>query len=341
MEKYKKYMDSVEPSPELRERLLGLEVPKKRPAWAKYGAIAAAVVLALGLGAFGLSRLDGSIELGDPDPVQCMFPEPVESGAAIGEVAIEGNYSGPESEGTKTIGGYEVPVFDGLAIRYFMLPYIAYGEAQGESAASLAPPVGVEGRDLTEEEILNLLGGETALTVHLNWGGYTVSGYVMAYEDGSVWRASVTGKGENGYFTLVMCPDALPQECCIVEGREENVTDVWGVQVAGYYGGIYGEGANREVWFPESREVEFLANGVGCRFTFYGPEGEADMVTTMVSRFVRWAVLEGLELDALTPGWEPETDASSGTAGAAPSQGPQGEVSTPAYDPSASRGPEN
>ena len=134
-----------------------------------------------------------------------------------------------------------------------------------------------------------------------------------------------------------MCPDVLPQECCIVEGRAENVTDVWGVEVTGWYGGIYGEGANREVWMPESREVEFLANGVGCRFAFYGLEGEGESVEFMVARFVRLAVLDGLELDALTPGWQPEPSEvlNSGDSGASPSQGPAGEVSTPAYDPTA------
>lgn len=333
MKKYCEYMDSVEVSPELHDRLMGLAGKRPPALWKKYGAMAAALVLVAGLGVFGLGRLGGNIELGDPDPVQCAAP--VESSAAIGEIAIE-DPNAPDVGGTKTIGGYEVLVHDGMAVSYFMLPYIAYGEQNGESAAfSLAPPVGVERRELTEEEIWNLLGGEEALVTHLDWGGYEVSGYVMAYEDGTIWRAAIFGTSAEGHFELTMCPDALPQECCIVEGREENVTDVWGVEVTGWYGGIYGEGENQEVWLPESRVAEFLANGVGCRFTFYGPEGEREMVEDKMSRFVRLAVLEGLELDALTPGWEPEPSAVLGDSGSSPSQGPSGEVTTPAYDPTA------
>lgn len=335
MEKYKRYMDSVEVSPELHEKLMGLGGRKKPAPWKKYGAMAAALALVIGVSALGLTRWGGNAELGDPEPVQCMSPVPVESSAAIGEIAVE-DPNAPDTEGTKSIGGYEVP--GGEVVSYLMLPYIAYGEKSGESAASLAPPAGVERRELTETEILNLFGcGEEALSVHLNWGGYELSGYVMAYEDGTVWRAAVFGTSEEGHFELIVCPDVLPQECCIVEGRAENVTNVWGVDVTGWYGGIYGEGENREVWLPESREVEFLANGVGCRFCFYGLEGEADMVVTMVSRFVRWAVVEGLELDALTPGWKPEPseEPNYGDSGASPSQGPAGEVSTPGYDPTA------
>ena len=338
MKRYKDYMDGVEPSEELRERLLGLTDPKQRPAWAKYGAVAAALVLAVGLGAFGISRLSGEPELGGNTELGVPEIAPVESSYPAQAIA-PGDLPGG-SEGTRTMGGYEVA--QGEVMSYYMLPYIAYAEESGETAMSIAVPDGVESRDLTEEEIRNLFGGEAALTTHLNWGGYAVHGYVMAYEDGTVWRAAVFGKAENGYFTLTMCPDELPLECCLAMGRAETVTDVFGVQVAGYYGGIYGEGENREVWLPESREVEFLAHGVGCRFTFYGPEGEAGMVEELVSRFVRLAVVEGLNLNALTPGWEPEAP-YGGAVDPRPSQGPveeQTEAYTPAYDPGASKSPE-
>ena len=56
MRNYKKYMDGVEVSPELHERLSHL-TPAKGPApWKKYGALAAALVLVVGAGALGLSR---------------------------------------------------------------------------------------------------------------------------------------------------------------------------------------------------------------------------------------------------------------------------------------------
>lgn len=334
MKKYREYMDSVEVSPQFHEKLTGLTGEKRAAPWKKYGAMAAALALVAGLGVFGLGRLGGNTEQEWGDLEESF------SAAANMEVSREDSAGAEQSVGTQTIGGYEVPGSDGMVVSYYMLPYIAYGEQSGGTAASLAPPVGVERRELTEEELLNLFGGEAALTYHLDWSGYEISGYVMAYEDGTVWRAAVFGTSDEGHFELTMCPDMLPQECCIVEGRAENVTEVWGVEVTGWYGGIYGEGENREVWLPESRVVEFLANGVGCRFIFYGPEGEGEMVATMVSRFVRWAVLEGLELDALTLGWEPEApvEPSYGDSGVSYSQAPAGEVSTPAYDPTAGNG---
>ena len=333
MKRYKDYMDGVEPSEELRERLLGLNAPKKRPAWAKYGAVAAALVLVAGLGVLGARYLGGEPELGVPEiaPVESSYPA---------QAVAPGDLPGG-SEGTRTMGGYEVA--QGEVMSYYMLPYIAYGESSGGVALSLVVPDGVTSRTLTQEEITAFFGGESALTTHLNWGGYTLSGYVMAYEDGTVWRAHLYGeKGNEAHFGLTVCPDELPLECCLAMGRAETITDVFGVQVAGYYGGIYGEGANREVWLPESREVEFLAHGVGCRFTFYGPEGESGMVEEQVSRFVRLAVTEGLELNALTPGWEPEAP-YGGAVDPQPSQGPveeQTEAFTPAYDPGASKSPE-
>ena len=59
MRNYKKYMDGVEVSPELHERLSHL-TPAKGPApWKKYGAMAAALVLVVGAGALGLIRTPG------------------------------------------------------------------------------------------------------------------------------------------------------------------------------------------------------------------------------------------------------------------------------------------
>lgn len=324
MKRYKNYMDTVEPSADLHDRLMSLNTPKRINRWLRYTSIAAALVLVVGVGAFAVSRMGGNTELGDA--------EAVESSTAIGEIAIEPG--GAQETAPSTMGGYEVPSPDGLVVSYYMLPLIRYSRVSGGSAASLAPPVGVESRELTEEEILNLLGGKAAIGTHLDWGGYELRGSVMAYEDGAVWRAHLFGKGENGYFALTMSPNVVPADCCVVvsEGRE-NVTEVWGVEITGCYGGIYGEGANREVWLPESREVSFLAGGVGCRFTFYGAEGEAAMVEDKVARFVRLAIVDGLELNALTPGWEPEPVESSVLYDAAPSQAP--ELTTPAYDPNA------
>ena len=316
MKRYKTYMDAVEASPQFRRRLMELKAPQKAPIRRRYGALAAALALTLGLGIFGAARLSrGRAPLGQVSrpAAEARWEEPATEPAVV---PVDGVPEWVEGEYNPMKGGYEVA--DGETASYFFLPWIRYGEKGAESAPSLAPPVGVERRELTQTEMEDLLGGEANLTAHLNWGGYEMAGHVMAYEDGTVWRAMVSGRADDGHFTLTMRPGALPQECCVVENREECVTRVWGVEVSGYYGGIYGEGADREVWLSESREVEFIAHGVGCRFAFYGPEGEAERVETMVARFVRLAVLEGLALDALTPGWEPpvETASPGGDGGA-------------------------
>ena len=57
MKRYSDYMDKIEVSDTLHQRLVELEPPKKRPAaWKKYGGLAAALVLVAGVGAWGLSR---------------------------------------------------------------------------------------------------------------------------------------------------------------------------------------------------------------------------------------------------------------------------------------------
>ena len=48
--------------------------------------------------------------------------------------------------------------------------------------------------------------------------------------------------------------------------------------------------------------MEFIANGVGCRFTIYGLEGQGAAVEEMVSRFVRQAILEGFYLQNVLQG---------------------------------------
>ena len=82
-------------------------------------------------------------------------------------------------------------------------------------------------------------------------------------------------------------------------GEQRTVTDVWGVEVSGVKdAGAYGD-TERGVYMDVSREVEFIANGVGCRLTGYGTQD--GVVEELVSRFVRWAVLEGLDLSGISP----------------------------------------
>lgn len=309
MKNYKSYMDRVHVSDEFHNRLLHLEPQKpRRPAWQKYGALAACAALLIGAWAFAMSRPDlwGSLSERfhpDAEPVPCAAPS-----AAGATEAIDLAPADPDDitePGMKTIPGFEVPENRAGVdvVSYYMLPWIDYGE-QGAPVTSqvsidYAAPEGSTFRELTREDVLALTGGEEALNTLLAWDGFEFSGSVTFNSDSTVWEMCLAGKRDDLYFQLELAPDALPRTCVVVEPHA--TTAIWGVEVTGRYGGIHGEGENREVWMPESREVEFLANGVGCRFALYGLEGQGEAVETMVSRFVRHAILEGLNLSAVTP----------------------------------------
>lgn len=187
------------------------------------------------------------------------------------------------------------------------LPRVDYGERgqSGGSEADIALPEGSFFRDLTGEDLEALLGEWAG---ELEREGAELSGNAVLLPDGTPWTAHVFGRrisgGEEDFsFSLAMAPDALPLTCAA--SPADGVTDCWGVEVTGRYGGIYGEGAGREVWLPESREVEFVAGGVGYRFRFYGPEGEGEWVESMVGRFLRYGILGGgADLDSLAVGPE-------------------------------------
>ncbi|MCI8422092.1 MAG: hypothetical protein HFF50_00950 [Lawsonibacter sp.] len=186
------------------------------------------------------------------------------------------------------------------------LPRLNYGSQDGMSsdAASIALPEGSFIRDLTEGDLSALLGGEDILCTRLGWGDAAVSGYCIFTPEGKSWEVTLTGRhiaggAEDFYAVLTLAPDTLPLPCAV--SPADGVTLCWGVEVVGRRGGTYGEGANREVWLPESREVEFLAHGVGCRLTVYGREGEGELAETIASRFVRYMIADGgVDLDCLT-----------------------------------------
>lgn len=349
MKNYKSYMDRVTVSEELHEKLLDLEEPKKasrRPAWRRYGALAACAALLAGVGAFGLSRLvSGQARMtADVVPVQSAAPSTPaiwENLDLWGEVAAIAPVEGDDIEpGMKTIPGFEVRENRaGMdVVSYYVLPWLGYGEQSGGSAASIAVPEDCVRRELTQDDVLALVGGEQARDVLLAWEDMELTGGVFHHADGQVWVLDLWGESDDCAFSLRLSPEVLPPSCMVCP--TDHTTEVWGVEVAGRRGGAFGRGADREVWMPESREVEFIANGVGCSACFYGLEGQVEAVETMVSRFVRHAIIEGLNLSAVTadgavfpdPAPVPSRPAGSNPT-AAPSVGPQG-ASTEPYDPS-------
>ncbi|MBD5133289.1 MAG: DUF3379 domain-containing protein [Clostridiales bacterium] len=298
MKKYKEYMDNVRASDTLHQRLLGLEASGKRPIpWKRYGTMAAALALVVGLGTWWLSRE----EVYDPLLVDYGPFAPEIADEPVPDIALveAGDVTEP---GMKTIGGYEVisGSGDNAIAAYCMLPYIEYGPpSSGGAAASLVPPAGGL-RETTRDDVLALVGGEDALTAHLNWGGCELSGTVGFEADGTVWMMSLWGKGADTAFNLELSPDRMPPTCCVVIGEKRTITDVWGVEVSGVNSaGAYGD-TERGVYMDVSREVEFIAKGVGCRLKVYGTQDGA--VEELASRFVRWAVLEGLDLSGISQG---------------------------------------
>lgn len=316
MKRYQDYMDTVEVSDTLHEKLSRLGAPKKKPAmWKRYSAAAAALVLVLGLGGWGLSRVPNN-ELGGEVPATA--PE-----LAVSEPAIAPGTAlpvpMPNSPGMETMGGYEVRYGEGenSTVAYYMLPIIFYNEAEQEMVADIALPVGVYRRDLTPEEIEALFRGSHNLTEHLNWGDYTIYAHAMLNRDGSLWMLCVAGtKGDSGleHFLLEVCPGKLPPSCLYYESGRLN--NIWERDVyAESYDSLEGS----------SRRVSFVDRDYGYRFEITG--FKAGEITERVSRLVRWVIAgDGLRFapDAAEP---------------IPPTG--GEMSTPAYDPNAavSQGP--
>lgn len=295
MRQYKSYMDHVKVSGDLHRRLAELEGPGKRPVpWVKYASLAAALALVCGLGVWGLGKVPG----GPGQLAACFMPTvaPELGGLDEPDIALEepGDAAQP---GMRTLGGYEVAE-DGAAA-YYVLPYIEYGPPSGSVMnSSLARPDG-ELRDAGRDDVLALVGGEEALTAHLNWGECEFRGTVGFEADGTVCMMSLWGEGADTAFSLEVSPGRIPPTCYVVIGEERTITDVWGVEVSGVNrAGAYGD-AERGVYMDVSRELQFIAKGVGCRLKVYGTQDQA--VEELASRFVRWAVLEGLDLSAISP----------------------------------------
>lgn len=319
MRQYKNYMDHVKVSGDLHRRLAELEGPGKRPVpWVKYASLAAALALVCGLGVWGLGKVPG----GPGQLAACFMPTvaPELGGLDEPDIALEepGDAAQP---GMRTLGGYEVAE-DGAAA-YYVLPYIEYGPPSGSVMnSSLARPDG-ELRDAGRDDVLALVGGEEALTAHLNWGECEFRGTVGFEADGTVCMMSLWGEGADTAFSLEVSPGRIPPTCYVVIGEERTITDVWGVEVSGVNrAGAYGD-AERGVYMDVSRELQFIAKGVGCRLKVYGTQDQA--VEELASRFVRWAVLEGLDLSAISPDGAKPVEADPGYSVGEPNWDDSGE----------------
>lgn len=294
MKQYKKYMDNIQASDTLHQRLLNLEAPAKRPAaWKKYGAAAAALALVAGVGGYGawaahINSLDSPLP---PYPAgyQEKGPEMAEP-----DIAVEGPNESLDP-GMKTIGGYEVYGEDrgpNTAVSYYMLPYIEYGKAASQTQMALdwdVPPGSVK-RDLTQADFAALFGGEDALSVHLGWGDYEITGWAAWTADGSFWGAFINGyKGPLDHFELAFTAGDVLPPTCIAYGEDGVVNQIWDVPVTAWgHDGRDGCG----------RRVELLHDGYGFRFDLTATgAGQAE---ELVSRATRWIIVEGMAADSIT-----------------------------------------
>lgn len=301
MRQYKSYMDHVKVSGDLHRRLAELEGPGKRPVpWVKYASLAAALALVCGLGGFGAwaAHINSRRALlrSDPSAYQGVYPEV--GGVNEPDIALEepGDAAQP---GMRTLGGYEVAE-DGAAA-YYVLPYIEYGEEQGvEMPLDWDVPPGAVKRELTQEDIAALLGGEDVLADHLAWGvQYVLTGWAAWYEDGSFWGAYINGVCPNygapaSKFEFAVTEGQLPPTCIVYPGSVEQ--NIGGVMVTA-------NSCETTDYFAESvpvsiRQVSFLAENYGYRFEV--SSGDPELAEELVSRLVRWVIDSGVALDALS-----------------------------------------
>ena len=293
MKQYFEYMDNVKVSDTLHQRLLGLEAPTKRPAaWKKYGGMAAALLLVCGIGAWGLGHGGWDALAGRFQPAS--HPESVDQGRP--DIAPEDPGASVEP-GMKTIGGYEVQ--QGEMVSYYMLPYIEYGKAGSQTQLTLdwdVPPGSVK-RELTQADFAALFGGEDALSTHLGWGGWEITGWAAWKADGSFWGAFINGyKGPLDHFELAFTAgDALPPTC-IGYGEDGVVNQLWDVPVTAW--------GHDSVATPQGgvdasdRRVEFLHGGYGFRFDITGTSRA--LTEELVSRATRLIIVDGVAAGRIT-----------------------------------------
>lgn len=287
MKRYRKFMDGVKASGTLHQRLVELETPKKGPgAWIKYGAMAAALVLVCGLGVWGLSG-GFPFAAGHDLPLREIAPENVD----VGQPDIAPEESGDAAEPKeRTLGGYDVTTGSGpeAMVAHYILPYIDYGTAEAgwdqKISMDWAIQEGAAERELTREEAVALLGGADAVSDHLDWDAYELTGRMWQRPDGSMLLAFLYGyQGELDHFEFAVMDGELPPTCIAYEGSVTQ--EVRGLTVtADKYDGEYGC----------DRRVSFMKDNYGYRFDLTATD--AERAELLVSRLVCRIADEGLAL---------------------------------------------
>ena len=306
MKRYSDYMDGVEVSDILHEKLKNLEEPKKKPRpWAKYGAAAAALVLAAGAGAWGLSR-------GGWDAANAGWgwDIPAISTAEVGREEIPAADivpAGPNAPNSNLDapsygGGYEV--VDGEIAEYIFLPALNWTDASTQSQAllnySLAPPDAVQ-RDATWDDVQMFAGGEKAMANHLLWDeGMGWGGTLWFEEDGTPCAAELYSGYTNKLYGIRLYLEIRKGHevpSCVALPDEYYDTSLWqGVKITALKNDGYIV-TNDGTEFYENREVSFFYDGVGYKLTLHA--NDAQRADELCARYVRYAVDGGFSLSAL------------------------------------------
>lgn len=283
MKRYKRFMDGVRASDTLNQRLKALKEPKQKPAWAKYGAMAAALVLVCGLGWYGLDYWQTVVgQQRYLEGAQVYHPE-------------EPGVSYRPGPGTYE---YHDPRLEGLgAASFIVLPDIEYTQAGNPNRYAVAAdwdlPQGAFRRDMSREHIAYLLGGEDALSTHLDWDGYELSGWAAWYGNGDFWGAYIQGyAGELDHFEFAVTANQLPPTCFEFPDVEEQNIHGLMVTAVGYDS------------TASTRQVSFMKDGYGYRFDLTGTDRE--LAEQRVSRLVRLVADDGTRyLEWITDTMEP------------------------------------
>lgn len=284
MKKYKEYMDTVEASDAFQQRLKELNAPKRPAAWRKYGALAAALVLVVGVGAFGLSRLSPNTELG---------PEEMAGTVEIAP-AVDPSLDDPSVDGMLTGGGYEI--ISGEVAAYYILPYIEYqDEAAGLAADYSIASLGALSREANWEDVWVLCGGPYNAEHHLGWTADLNFGGVVWFEENSPCAACIYGANQEVAFSVELMVGGEIPDCVRLPEDSYVTTQFGGITIRGLKN--CGYRVDNGVEMRESRKVSFYANGIGCKMTIYGLDGA--QVEELAARFVRWGILEGFDLSDL------------------------------------------
>lgn len=324
MKYYHSYMDRQEIPPELHEKLMNLDGPRKAPRHtrARYAALAACAVLVLGLGVWkglGAAKPLPAPNSDSRQPAGCTHP-PAETDAAD-RGGLRGFVVHSPAEGDK--------------LMFPMVPAIAYQDTGSlpEIAASRAFAPGTFMVDLEFGDIQAIFWGPEGkpdsghpkqeqgdLPWMLFWDGYTIRGTAWYDGQGNLSELTLYGEKDRAGFTLELRLGAMPFSCLVEPDCGDAVSEFNGVEVTGWSVVYDRDGDGRTDYICGS---EFMTeNNIGVRFknanspmqAEYGGDKdmELDGSRTFNSLFVRQALTGGLYLDHLMtnaniPAWRDET----------------------------------